>query len=423
MKPTLITLPNGVRLLVIAQPAAATATVLVLVGTGSKYETKSENGLSHFLEHMCFKGTTNLPTAKDVVESFDRIGAISNAFTSTEYTGYYAKGGPNNVKTFLTVLSDIYLHSTFPEIEIEKEKGVIIEEINMYEDMPQQKVGEALTALLYGDQPAGWPIIGSKENVKAFTRQDFVDYKAKHYHAENTIIVVSGAVTMKEIKPLVVKAFGSLNTARATTKKKVSISKESLKCTIVEKKSDQAHIAIGFHSIPFGHADAPVIGLLTTLLGRGMSSRLSLALREEMGVAYYVGASQESHTDHGVFEIMAGIDKDRVTAVFERIATILTSIKEVEVSAQELTKAREYTLGIARLGLESSDDIAGFYAVQLLMKKTLKMPATIAREYQAVTPRDIKRLARKILTPQNMSIAIVGPFTKEDIDLKPFLNL
>lgn len=423
MKPKLTTLKNGLRLLTIAQPAAATATVLILVGTGSKYESKRENGLSHFLEHMCFKGTDNLPSSKVIAEAFDQIGAINNAFTSTEYTGYFAKGGPKNVKTFLTILSDIYLNSTFPEADIEKEKGVIVEEINMYDDMPQHKVAEVLTALMYGDQPAGLPIAGSKENVRSFTRNDFVAYKDKHYHAENTIVVVCGAVDPLEIRTLVTKTFGSLTPSPKTAKKKVLISKKALQLSVIHKQSDQAHLAIGFHSIPFGHKDARAVALLATILGRGMSSRLFQTLREELGVAYYVSAAQESSSDHGVFEISAGIDKERTGAVFERIVDILRDLKDTLVSTKELAKAREYTLGIARLGLESSDDIAGFYAAQLIMKGAFKTPHEMIREYQVVTPADIRRVARVLFTTTNTHIALIGPFKKDAIDTRAFLSL
>lgn len=423
MKPILKTLPNGLRVLVIAQPTALTATAFVLVGTGSAYESKAENGLSHFLEHMCFKGTDKLPSTKAIVESFERIGAISNAFTSTEYTGYFAKGMPKHVPTFLEVLSDIYLHSTLPEIEIQKEKGVIIEEINMYEDMPQQKVEEILLELMYGDQPAGWMISGTKENVSGFTRKDFVAYKAKHYHAENTIVVVSGAVDPKTVYSSIKKLFGGLDQSRAAKKKKTLITKNGVQLVVARKAIDQAHVALGFHSVPFGHKDIYTLSLLATILGRGLSSRLSQALREELGAAYYVSASNDAHADYGMFEITMGIDKTRINEILRVIATILIDIKTVPVSLDELNKAREFTLGMQRLGLESSDDIAGFYGAQLLMKKEIKSPSQIEALYRKVTPADIKRVARMIFTSAHVAIAVVGPYAQKDIDTSPFLSL
>ncbi len=414
MKPKLTTFPNGLRLLVVPEVAAATATVLVLVGTGSKYETKSENGISHFLEHLYFKGTTKLPTSRDITERFDRIGAICNAFTSTEYTGYYAKGAPKHIPTFIKILSDIYLNSTFPEAEITKEKGVVIEEINMYDDMPQHKAEEFLMRLMYGDQPAGWPISGSRENVRGFTRDDVVRYQHTHYHATNTVVVVSGAVEPTVVKKMIKEYFGTISTNKDTRKKSVAIARNGLQHTVMYKAIDQAHLCIGFHSVPIAHKDTAVVTLLATILGRGMSSRLFQSLREDLGLAYYVSASHDPYTDHGLFEIMAGIDKDKVALTLDTIATILNDMKATLVSDAELSKAQEYTLGTARLGLESSDEIAGFYGIQLLLKGSYKTLADLTREYKQVTPADIRRVARTIFTRANTSVAMVGPTTLDD---------
>lgn len=423
MKPILKTYKNGLRLLVIPQAEALTATAIVLVGTGSKYETKSQSGLSHFLEHMYFKGTDKMPTAKIIAENFDRLGSISNAFTSNEYTGYYAKGAPKNIKTFLNILGDIYLHSTFPDLEIEKEKGVIIEEINMYEDLPQQKVGQALVTLMYGDQPAGWPIIGTRQNVLSFKRKDFINYKDAHYHAENTLIVVSGAVDTKTILSIVSEIFKPIPVTKLTKKKKTVVKNKSFKLEVIEKKSDQSHIAIGFHSVAFGHKDGPVVSLLATILGRGMSSRLFQVLREELGVAYYVQAGTDSHSDHGLMEIMAGVDKNRLNEVLNKITEILNEIKAELVSKEELKKARDYALGMQRLHLESSDDIALFYGIQMLMKNSYKNIKEISLEYQKVTPKDIQKMAQKLFTRENINVAIIGPIKKDKVDISRISTL
>lgn len=422
-KPILKTLPNGVRVLMIAQPGALTATALVLVGTGSLYESKAENGLSHFLEHLMFKGTERFATTKDIVENFERIGAVSNAFTSNEYTGYYAKGGPRNISTFLDILSDIYCNSTFPEAEIDKERGVIIEEINMYEDMPAQKVAETLLSLMYGDQPAGWSIAGTKDNVARFTRSDVLAYKRTHYHADNTLIVISGdidtAVVYKEAK----QRFGGLSSSRSIKKQKTRTTSDGLKLAVVHKPFEQAHIALGFYGIPFTHADARIASLLATILGRGLSSRLSQRLREELGVAYYVGAGNETYGNYGLFEITAGIDKRRINEIFVHIAEILTNLKDVLISDSELHKAVEFTLGMHRLGLESSDDLAGFYATQVMMGDAIKTPADLDKIYRAMTPQDVRRVARKLFKEDSLAIAVVGPYETKDIDTSPFLAL
>jgi predicted Zn-dependent peptidase len=423
MKPKVITLENGLRIIAIPRPEAAIVTALVLVGTGSKYESKEENGLSHFLEHMCFKGTVRRPSAKVISEELDGVGAVSNAFTSHEYTGYYAKGSPKHLSTFIDVLSDTYLNSTFPEAEIQKEKGVIIEEINMYEDLLQHKVAEELLSLMYGDQPAGWPIIGNKETVSSFTRKDFVSYKKKHYHADNTVVAICGPIDIKDTVKKVEAAFSHIDTHKSAKMKKVKDAQHTPMLRVVSKQIPQAHMAIGFRSVPFRHPDAPAVALLATILGRGMSSRLMQKLREELGAVYYVHAEQDSFIDHGIFGIIAGIDKDRPNFIIQCVLDELKNLKEKLLSKEELTKAKEYTLGMIRLGLESTDDIAGFYATPLILKKDFKTPEQIIKEYTAVTAEDMRRVARKLFVPKRANIAILGPYVEKDIDLKPFSNL
>lgn len=397
------------------QPDAATATVLILVGTGSKFETKKENGLSHFLEHMYFKGTTARPSARIISEALDNLGAVSNAFTGHEYTGYYAKGNPKHVETFIDILSDIYLNSTFPEKEIEKEKGVIIEEINMYEDMPQHKVWDTLFPLMYGDQPIAWQISGSKENVLSFTRKDFIKYQNAHYTAGNTVVVVAGAFDVDGVMKKTKVAFAEVSTATAHGPKKVHDKQSEPKSALLHKVADQAHIALAFRSVPINHPDGAAYSLLSTILGGGMSSRLFLHLREELGAAYYVRAEHDPFADHGMFTITAGIDKKRYTEIMESIITIVKELKTTLVSKEELNKVKEYTLGMMRLGLESSDSIAGYYGTQVLMKGEYKTPEQITKEYAKVTAEDIQRVAKKLFTAKNANLAVVGPFEEDNV--------
>lgn len=416
-------LPNGLRLVMAPQADAATATVLILVGTGSKHEKKIENGLSHFLEHMYFKGTALRPTAKIIAEAFDGLGAISNAFTDKEYTGYYAKGNPAHTDQFIDVLSDIYLNSTFPDIEIGKEKGVVIEEINMYEDMPQHRVGENLFTLMYGDQPAGWSTIGSKETVSSFTRKDLMRYQQGHYTAENTIVMVAGAIDPAAVQQQVKKAFATLSVAKAGTKKKTIDKQAEPQSVLFHKQTDQAHLILGFRSVPIGHPDRPVLSLLSTLLGGGMSSRLFLHIREELGAAYYIQTEQEALTDHGVFMVAAGIDKTRYAEIMEGVVKELVKVKTELVSPEELKKVKEQTIGMMRLGLESSDSIAGFYGMQLLLKGEYKTPEQFTKEYMAVTAADIQRVAKKLFVAKNANLSVVGPFEKGIVTTDILKNL
>jgi predicted Zn-dependent peptidase len=416
-------LPNGLRIVMVPQADAATVTTLILVGTGSKYESKKDNGLSHFLEHMCFKGTERHPTAQSIAERFDNVGAIYNAFTSQEYTGYYAKGSPEHAGTFIEVLGDIYVHSTLPEQEIEKEKGVIVEEINMNEDSTHHKVWDVLLELVYGDQAMGRTVSGSKQNVLSFTRKDFLQYRSKHYTAHNTIVVVAGNFDAALVQKQVKTAFASINTTKPAAYKKVADAQSKPQIAIFEKKTDQAHIVMAFRSIPLDHPDSAVVSLLSTVLGGGMSSRLFLKLREEMGAAYYVRAEQDSFADHGMFTVSAGIDKTRLQEIIESIVAILKDLKTRPISAQELQKVKEYSIGMVRLGLESSDSVAGFYGAQILLKGKYKTPEQLTRDYRAVTAADIQRVAKKILVEKHANLAMLGPFNQKKLSTKIFQGL
>lgn len=407
---------NGLRVVMAPQADAVTATVLILVGTGSKYETKKENGLSHFLEHMYFKGTERHPTAQTIAERFDNLGAISNAFTSHEYTGYYAKGNPVHVDSFVDILSDIYLHSTFPEQEIEKEKGVVIEEINMNEDSPQHKVWDIVFSLLYGEQPMGLPISGPKENVMSFTRKDFLKYQKEHYTASNTIVVVGGSFDPVKVQQQIKTAFAEMSSATARQAKKIIDIQKTAQAALFHRTTDQAHIALAFRSIAIDHPDTAAVSLLATILGSSMSSRLFLKLREEMGAAYYVRAEQDGLVGHGVFTITAGIDKNRLQEIIVAIIAILKDIKHKPVSAKELQKVKEYSIGMMRLGLESSDSIAGFYGVQVLLTGKYKTPEQLTREYMKVTTADIQRVANKIFVEKRSNLSVVGPFEKRVVN-------
>lgn len=422
-QPTVVTLSTGLRVVLASRAEATTATVLVLVGTGSEYETASEKGLSHFLEHMYFKGTTLRPTSRIISSELDALGAVSNAFTSQEYTGYYAKGNPKHVTTFIDILSDIYLNATFPEAELEKERGVIIEEINMYEDNHRYKAVETVISLMYGDQPAGWPTLGTKETVASFSRADFVRYKDMHYHAANTIIVVSGLIDEDLIRAHVEQAFSTINQQPFVTKKPVSVEQDTIRATVIERPIDQAHLAIAFHSLPLGHAQYATAQLLGGILGSGMSARLFQTLREDLGVAYSVEAGQEGFTDHGVFGVTCGIDKARVNETVKVLAKEFALLKEVLVSQEELNKAREYMLSMMRIGLETSDEVAGFYGGQLILGQPLRTPEMITEQYMAVTPEMVQGLAQKLFVPEQATIVLVGPCKSADLDISPFSSL
>jgi predicted Zn-dependent peptidase len=395
-----------------------TVTVLVLVEAGSKYEEKRVNGISHFLEHMCFKGTIKRPKAVDISKELDALGSQYNAFTAQEYTGYYAKSGAKHFTKIFDIVSDIYLNSTFPEVEMEKEKGVIIEEINMYEDMPNRHVQDLMMQLLYKDQPAGWNIAGEKKNILRMKRADFVKYKIEHYLPESTVIVVAGQVTEKGVLKEVNKIFGDISRGRKVSKKGTKDFQKRPEALIKFKKTDQTHFVLGFRSYDLFSKRNPVLSVLGGILGGGMSSRLFQKLREEMGVGYYVRAYNDAFTDHGFFQVSAGVDNKRIYEVLEAVLDEIRKLRMGNVSDEELNKVKEFLIGNMKLSLESSDDIANFYGGQELLKKKIFNAEEKAKEIRRVTASDIKDLANEIFQNEKLNLALIGPFKDKNKFLK-----
>lgn len=408
------TFPNGLRLITIPMKDSPTATVLVLVGAGSKYETKEISGLSHFLEHMCFKGTTKRPTALDITKELDGVGAQSNAFTGQEYTGYFAKAEARALPTVLDIVSDIYLNPTLPKEEIEKEKGVIVQEINMYEDMPQRHVHDLFMELLYGDQPAGWNIAGTPEIVRTMTREDFLAYRKKNYVPNATVVVVAGCFDEQDIKKKVRATFGLAKDAKKQSKKKVVDAQTKPAVLVQNKKTDQTHLIVGVRSHSLAHKDHFALEVLAGVLGGGMSSRLFQKIREEMGAAYYVRAWDDSFTDHGVFGVSVGAGNTQVQEVICAILGEMKKLTEVLVPKDELAKVKRYLSGHTLLELEGTDALANFYGGQELLIKKFLTPKEVVAKLNAVTAEDIRRVARGIFIEKNLNLALIGPFEKKE---------
>jgi predicted Zn-dependent peptidase len=422
MKFTKKVLKNGLRVIVVPMKDNPTVTVLALVETGSKYEDKKVNGISHFLEHMCFKGTVKRPKAVDISKELDALGSQYNAFTAQEYTGYYAKSDAKHFKKIFDIVSDIYLNSTFPDAEIQKEKGVIIEEINMYEDMPQRHVQDLVMKLLYGDTPAGWNIAGEKKNILEMERTDFVKYKNAHYLPEATVLVVAGQVTEAEVMKEVNKIFGPVSRGKKGKKVKVVEKQKHPELLLKFKETDQTHFVLAFRSYDFFDKKSRVLSVLGGILGGGMSSRLFVKLREEMGVGYYVRAYNDAYTDHGFFQISAGVDNKRIDEVLEAILEEIKKLKNILVDEEELNKVKECLIGNMKLTLESSDDIANFYGGQELLKKHILNIEDKAKEIRSVTAKEVHTLAQSIFKDEKMNLALIGPF-KDEGRFKKLLKL
>ena len=416
------TYKNGLRVVTVPMKDNPTVTVLVLVGTGSDYEPKEINGISHFLEHMCFKGTLKRNSPKIISHELDSLGCQYNAFTGTEYTGYYAKGDPKNFKQMFDIVSDIYLNSTFPETEMQKEKGVIIEEINMYEDMPQSHVQDLFTEVLYGDQSAGRSTLGTKENINKMVRDNFVEYKKNHYVAENTVVVVAGNITSEEVYKEISKYFKDVPITKCGKKPKTKDSQEKPKVLIQFKETDQTHFVLGVRTYDIFNKNNVAISMLSYVLGAGMSSRLFTKLREEMGVAYYVRAYNSPSFDHGNFQISAGVNNERTGEVIKEILKECNLLIKEKVIDKELEKVKSLVIGNTKMSLEATDDISNFYGGQELLKKEIKTLEEKIKEIRKVKAVDIQRMAKAIFKTKNLNLAIIGPY-KEDtkfIDILKF---
>lgn len=406
---------NGLRVVTVPMKDNPTVTVLVLVGTGSNYENKDINGISHFLEHMCFKGTTKRPSAQAISYELDALGCQSNAFTSHEYTGYYAKGDSKNFKQIFDIISDVYLNSTFPDMEMQKEKGVIIEEINMYDDMPSSHVQDIFDSVLYADQPAGWSILGTKENITNMVRDNFVDYKHSHYVAANTVVIVSGNIKSEDVYKEVGKYFGDIKATPKIKKIKTKENQEKPNVLIKNKETDQTHFVMGVRTFAIGDKRNTAVSLLSAVLGAGMSSRLFIKLREEMGVAYYVRAFNETSLDHGAFQISAGVNNTRVQEVIKEILKECNSLISKKITDEELNKVKALIIGNTKMSLEATDDIANFYGSQELMKNEIKTLEEKIKEIRKVTPNDIQKMSKIIFQTKHLNLAIIGPYKDKSI--------
>jgi len=403
-------LKNGLRVVVVPMKDVSSVTVMSLIEAGSKYETKKINGLSHFLEHMCFKGTKKRPTAMDIAKELDALGAQYNAFTSQEFTGYWAKAHYKHNEKMIEIIADMYLNPTFPAADLEIEKGVILEEISMYEDLPMRNVHDVWSELLYGDQPAGWPIIGSKENIKAFNRDDFINYRKELYKSDATIILVAGNVDSKDIFKKVQKYFDEVPIGEKKKKLKV-IEKQKKPATKVKyKNTDQTHLIIGVRAFDSHNKNIPALKVLSAILGGGMSSRLFQKMRDELGICYYVKSYVDQFTDHGVLMITAGVDSKRVGQGINGILGELKKIRDEKIDNKELKKAKDYLIGNIYLGLESSDSLTEFYGMQEILSDKIKTPKEIEKEIEKITTSDIAKVSKEIIQNKNLNMAIVGKY-------------
>lgn len=414
-------LANGLRTIIIPVSGTKTATVLIMVGTGSKYENKNNNGISHFLEHMFFKGTEKRPTATAISSELDGIGGEYNAFTGKEITGYYAKVDAEKIEVALDVLSDMLLNSQFDEEEIKREKGVIIEEINMYEDNPLMHIEDVFEECLYGDQPAGWETIGTKENIVKMKRDDFVNYIKSQYGTKSAVVAVAGKIDRKTTA-LINKYFSKFPKNKFIDKGKIKDVQAEPSVKIKNKKTDQAHISLGVRAYKAGHKDEYILKAISILLGGSMSSRLFINLRERNGLAYYVRTGTEFYTDSGYMTTQAGVPVDKIEDAIKIIASEYKRLKDELVDKNELEKVMDMIKGKLVIQMEASEANANWYARQVIMNKKISAPEEYLKKIKQVKPKDIMRVAREVFRNEKLNLAVIGPY-EESEKFKKLLNV
>ena len=412
------TLQNGLRIITVPMRGTQAVSTLVLVGTGSRYETKKENGISHFLEHLLFNGTKKKPNTLSLIEPLDRVGGSYNAFTGKEYTGFWAKVRFSHLDLVLDWVSDIYLNSKLAQKDIEKEKGVILQEIKMYLDTPVNFIQDLWETLLYGEHPLGWPIIGKEENIIEFKRKNFLNYKKKHYLSKNTIICVAGNINSEDVEKKIKKYFQEIKTGKPNEKLKVVEKQKEPEVLVHYKKTDQTHLCLGVRAYDLFHPQRYAQALLATLLGGYMSSRVWIALRVKQGLTYYIKTSSQNMTDAGYLVTQAGVDHDKVEKTISLILKEYKKIKSANfkkrINKSELQKAKDNLKGALSLSLESSDVQASYYSVQELLKSKIITPEEQFKRIDKVTTSDILKTAKDIFQPSKLNLVLIGPFKNKE---------
>jgi len=404
-------LPNKIRIVTQEFKDRDSASIGVWIAAGGRYEGQFNKGVAHFLEHMAFKGSAkySCDETKQLVEG---VGGNLNAFTSEEETCYYAKVPANYWKPTFDVLADI---SFFPKItpkDLEKERTVILEEIKMYHDLPQYYVGELLEQLLWPDHPLGQSLAGTSKTVGEMSADQLKDFKRIHYVPSGTVISACGSIKHEELVSLVSKKLGKLTDITRPTYVPARCQQEKPAVHLFHKQTEQMHLACGYLAYETNHPDYYVLALLSIMLGGNMSSRLFNEVREKRGLAYSVSSGIKSLNDTGVFMVRAGVDNNKIVDALALILKVLAKISSNGVNVDEFKRAQEYYMGQFLLGLEDTMDQMLWMGGGVISNDQVKTMGDVIKKIKAVTRADIKRVAKEILNPQRLNVAIVGPLSE-----------
>ena len=410
------TLTNGMRVITVPMPTLESAAITVFVGVGSRFESEKNAGISHFIEHMAFKGSKTYKTAREVSETIDSMGADYNAATSKDWTNFFIKSRSHTLEKSFAVLSDMILDPILDKAEIEKERGVILEEIKMQEDTPMDKIGDIFMELVFEGNPLAVDIAGTQKSVKNITRDDFVKFRTQHYYGGNMVITVAGGVHSPDVEKLAERYFGNVAGGSQEVPLIFSALQDKPKLKVEYKKSEQAHFILGFLGHHRNYPKRYAENVLATILGRGMSSRLFHEIREKRGLAYSVGSSISRFSDTGVFETYAGVDLKRID---EAIAVMLEqhygiASAQFPVSNEELKKAKEYMKGRIALALEDTVSVCDYFGQRALFMDSIETPEEIFDKIDAVTIDEIYQSASELFKPEHLNLSVIGPYKDQE---------
>jgi predicted Zn-dependent peptidase len=404
-------LKNGLTVLMVPIETASSVTMTIFVKAGSRYETKEQNGISHFLEHLHFKGSKKFPSAKRLSETVDSIGGEFNANTGKEHTQYFIRAAYEHFPLVFDVLTDMLQNPLFDEREMNREKGVIIEEINMYRDNPQIIAESLFEESLWPDCALGRDIAGTPEVIKSVTRRDVLNYRKKFYQPSNLIIAVAGQFNQPLVEKKIDKHWSRLHSHYVPEYKSVNGKQKEPKLVLFTKPTEQAHMVLGFKGYPYRHRSNNALRIMATVLGGGMSSRMFLRIRERMGLAYYVSCSINNYLDAGNFTVQAGLKVQSVPQAIEVILQELKKIRDERVKPAELKKAKEYIKGKIALAMEDPHDKLEWYLGQEAFVGKIRTIKQTFEELDAVTPEMIAKAAKEIIRPECLTLSVVGPIT------------
>lgn len=419
-------LANGLRIVFVDTKAFSTITTLLLVGAGSRYENKKNNGIAHFFEHMAFKGSKKYPNSFLISSTIEGIGGLFNAFTAKDHTGYWIKATNDHFNQIVDVISDMVTSPLLNKDEIQKEKGTIIEEINFYEDTPYRKVNEYFEGLLYQGNSLGYEIIGTKENIRNSTQETFTKYIQNLYQPQNAVFIIAGGLGGKEtnyFNLIKEKLNHWQNKSNIGRYEKVSENQTQPQILIKNKKTEQSHFCLGYRTFSFFDERKYALNVLSTMLGGGMSSRLFMQVRERRGLCYYISTGREHYSDTGNIVTQTGIVND-LKKIKEAIKIILQEQNKIiqgDFSDEEIAKAKELIKGRLLINMEDSSHVASFFAAKYLLENKLITTEKIIQKLEAVTKNDIQQLASQIFLPQNLNFALVGPFENNDFARADFI--